>query len=59
MNAIKEFFAGKKTYITAVVAGVLAAVQVLRPEFVVPVWVWPILGALGFGFLRAGIDKTK
>ncbi len=59
MKMITEFISGKKTYITAAAAGILAVVQVLHPEFAVPFWVWPILGALGLGFLRAGVAKSK
>ncbi len=47
---------GKKTYLVAVataVVGVIAAFGV-----VIPVWVWPVLGSLGLGFLRSGINNT-
>ena len=54
---ILEFLKGKKTYIVAAVAGVLAAAQVLYPGFAVPEWVWIALGAFGLGFLRAGVEK--
>ena len=52
-----DFLKGKKTYIVAAVAAVLAAARVLYPEFAVPEWVWIALGAFGLGFLRAGVDK--
>ena len=51
-----NFLSGKKTYIVAVltaVGGVLAAFG-----YVIPEYVWPILGALGLGAVRAGIKKT-
>ena len=59
MKKLQELLSGKKTYITAAVVGGLAAAQVIWPEFTVPFWVWPILGALGLGFLRAGVEKSK
>jgi hypothetical protein len=54
-----QWLQGKKTYITAVVAGGLAAAQVIWPGFAVPEWAWLALAALGLGFIRAGIAKSN
>lgn len=52
-----DWLQGKKAYIVAagsLVAGILAAFGV-----VIPAVVWPILGALGLGAVRAGIQKAE
>lgn len=51
-----EFLKGKKTYIIAALAGVLAAVQSLG--YPIPEWIYVFLGAAGLGTLRAGIAKN-
>ena len=48
-----DWLAGKKTYLTALAIGVLAAAQALG--YPVPEWVYGILGALGLGTLRPGV----
>lgn len=48
-----DWLIGKKTYLTAIAIGVLAAAQALG--YPVPEWVYAILGALGLGTLRAGV----
>ena len=56
-NKIWEFINGSKTEIVALlaaIAGVLIAVGVA-----IPVWIWPILGALGFGAVRDAIKKLE
>jgi hypothetical protein len=57
MNEIMEFLKGKKTYLIAIAVVVLGALQGLE-VFIVPEWAWPILGAVGLGTLRAGVDKV-
>lgn len=47
---------GKKTYLVAIVGALLGAAQAM--DIQIPAWVWPILGALGLGFLRAGVAKA-
>ena len=58
MDKIIEFLKGKKTYIIAVLIAVLGLMQGVG-WFVVPETVWAILGALGLGALRAGVDKVS
>lgn len=55
MNII-EFLKGKKTYIIAIAIVVLGILQGYG-IFAVPEWVWPIIGGLGLGTLRAGVNK--
>ena len=53
-----EFLKGKKTYI--IVA--LFAIAVIIPaatDFVIPEWVFGILGALGLGAVRLGIQSVS
>ena len=45
--------AGYKTYVVAVIVGVVAALQ--YAGVVIPEYVFTILGAFGLGFLRMGI----
>ena len=55
MDPIQKFLDGKKTYLTALailIVGILGYWQLEVPEFV-----WAALGALGLGFLRAGVNK--
>ena len=49
------FLKGKKTYIVAGVTFVLGGLTALG--YVIPVWVYPLLGSLGLGTLRAGVKK--
>ena len=51
-----EWLEGKKTYITALLAGLFAAAEVLG--YTVPAGVYVVLSALGFTFLRAGVTKS-
>lgn len=51
-----DFLRGKKTYLVAALAGLLAAAQSLGYQ--VPEELWPILGAVGLGTLRAGVSKS-
>lgn len=52
-----NFLKGKKTYITAIVGAIYAA---LIGMDVVPnlEWIWGLLGASGVAFLRAGVTKS-
>ena len=52
---ILEWLKGKKTYIIAGLVGITAVLQHLG--YPIPEIVWPILGALGLGAVRAGIKK--
>jgi len=56
-SALLEWADGKRTYLVAgaiLVCGLLSACGVAIPEFV-----WAALGALGLGFLRAGVRKSE
>ena len=57
MKAALEFISGKKTYIVAAVAGLIAAAQQLGYE--VPVGTYELLTALGLGTLRAAVKKGE
>ena len=54
---IVKFISSNKTYITAGVIGILGVLQGLD-VLVLPESAWLILGALGLGFLRAGVNKV-
>lgn len=54
-----DFLKGKKTYLIALVAGLLAAVQAYDPTIIIPDYVFEILGAFGLTTLRAGISKVQ
>jgi len=55
--ALLKWLQGKKTYIIAIIVGILAALNQLGIQ--VPSWVMPLLGALGLATLRAAITKTE
>ena len=46
---------GKKTYLTAIIVGVVAALNF--SGIVIPEWVYLILSALGLGAVRSAITK--
>jgi hypothetical protein len=56
LSKIEAFLAGKKTYIVAIVTGLLATWQALGHP--VPDFVYAILGALGLGSVRSAIGTT-
>jgi hypothetical protein len=55
LSAIFEFLEGKKTYLVAFITATIALTQAIWPEFVVPEFVYVLLGAAGLGAIRAGI----
>lgn len=55
MSKIMAFLDGKKTFIVAVIAGLLAGWQALGHP--VPDFVYAILGALGLGAVRSAIGS--
>jgi hypothetical protein len=55
MDKLLAFINGKKTYITAVLIGLGACATALG--YVIPEWVWALLGAIGLGSVRAAIKK--
>lgn len=50
-----NFLRGKKTYLVAASAVALAALT--AGGVAIPAWVYPLIGALGLGSLRAGVKK--
>ena len=55
MAKLIEWLKGKKTYIVAIVAGVLATLQSLG--IVVPEYVYVLLAAFGIAAVRAAVTK--
>ena len=51
-----EWLKGKKTYITALVVGLMAAAQSLGID--IPLWVFTMLAAVGVTTMRAGMPKS-
>jgi len=54
---VLDWIKGKRTYATAaaiLIVGALSAFGVDVPEYV-----WAAFGALGLGFLRAGVESSK
>ena len=56
LEKIGKFLQGKKTYIVAILIGIFAAAQSMG--YVIPEYVFAILGALGLGAVRSGIEKS-
>ena len=57
MKTVMEFMKGKRTYIVALAMLILGALQGLD-IFTMPEWGWGILGAVGLGALRAGVNAV-
>jgi len=57
MKALLEAIDGKKTYIVAALIAAGAGAQALG--YVIPEWVWSLLGAAGLGAVRSALDKTS
>ena len=57
MTKIVDYLKGKKTYLIAVIVGIVAALQYLGID--IPEYVYAILAAFGLGFLRAGVTKKE
>lgn len=55
MKDLLEKLKGKKTFLVMVILVVLGALQGLD-IFVLPEWVWPVLGGIGLGTLRSGVN---
>lgn len=56
MEKILAFLQGKKTYIIAVVGAVVSLL--LACGVTIPDWAWGLLGFLGLGALRSGVNKS-
>jgi len=52
-----EFLKGKKTYIIAATVVILGFLQGTG-IYVVPEWVWPIVGSLGLATIRSGVNTV-
>jgi len=53
-----NFLKGKKTYLVAVIFLLLVVLPSVS-SVVVPEWVYALLGALGLGAIRAGVQKIS
>lgn len=54
---LRKALAGKKTYIMLILSGVLGTLQLAGYD--IPMFIWPILGSLGMGAVKAAVDKWK
>lgn len=55
IKKIQAFLDGKKTYIVAIIGGILGILTACG--IVIPEYVYVILGALGLGSVRSAIGK--
>lgn len=55
LEKLGKYLSGKKTYIVAILIGVGAGLQAIG--IVIPDYVFAILGALGLGAVRSGVNK--
>ena len=53
---IEKFLDGKKTYLIAILTGILGIVSMYHP---IPESVWSILAMLGLGAVRSAIGNEK
>lgn len=54
ISKIMAFLDGKKSYIVAILTGILGIVSAYHP---IPEYVWVLLGALGLGAVRSSIGN--
>lgn len=57
LGKIEAFLDGKKTYIVAIIAGLLGLLTAMGHP--TPEWVYVVLGALGLGAVRSSIGPSK
>ena len=57
MKAILTWLNGKKTYIVALTAGILAALQSLGID--IPPFVYVLLGSMGLTTMRRAVKKAE
>ena len=57
LRELREWLAGKKTYISAITFAVLAGLQFYGVP--IPSFAWPLLGAVGLGSIRAALKKSE
>jgi len=58
MEKLIKWLSGRKTYFVAIAVVVLGLLQGLD-IFTLPDAAWPIIGAVGLGFMRASISKIS
>jgi hypothetical protein len=56
LEKLGNLLQGKKTYIIAILIGLGAVAQSLG--YIIPEYVYAILGALGLGAVRSGVTKS-
>ncbi len=56
LDQVKAFLSGKKTYLVAILTGVLGIYSAYHP---LPDYVWQILAALGLGAVRSAISPKE
>lgn len=57
LRKLREFLAGKKTYVSAITFAVLAGLRFYGIE--IPPFVWPLLTAVGLSSVRAALKKGE
>jgi len=57
LEKLNKFIDGKKTYIVAIVGGILVGLQLYGVA--IPEQVWTVLGLLGLGSIRSAITKSE
>lgn len=57
LNKVREFLKGKKTYIVAIVTAGLGIARYYGVD--IPVYIWPVMAALGFGAVKAGSKRIE
>lgn len=55
MQTILSLIEGKKTYIIAGITFIIGGLQAVG--YPIPEYIYPLLGAMGLGALRAGVSK--
>ena len=59
MDKIIALISGKKTYLVAGIAAIVACLQIFGVVADIPEGVWILLNALGLGAVRDAIGKVK
>ena len=57
MNLLQNLGKGNRTYVIVAAVMILGILEGLG-YFVVPGWVWIVLGGSGLGFLRSGVKSV-
>jgi len=57
LTKVGAFLDGKKAYIVSILVGGIGLYMALNPAFVIPEWVWALLGAAGLGAVRSAIGN--